>query len=243
MTISLSAQGLRAILLDIEGTTTPMAFVHDVLFPFARAHVSGFLRRRGDTASVRRAVARLEEECAADQAAGAAPPALVLDYVYWLMDRDRKSTGLKALQGLVWQEGFEAGTLRGRVYPDVPPALARWSTRGFEVDIYSSGSVLAQRLLFGTTPVGDLTTFLTRYFDTQIGPKGDPDSYRRIAGEIDMEPAAILFVSDVETELDAAHGAGLHTALCVRSDTDAEAGAEPRATAHAVVRTFDDILD
>jgi enolase-phosphatase E1 len=146
---------------------------------------------------------------------------------------------------LIWQEGFDAGTLRGRVYPDVPPALARWSTRGFEVDIYSSGSVLAQRLLFGTTPVGDLTTFLTRYFDTHVGPKRDPDSYRRIADEIGVRPSAILFVSDVEAELDAANTAGLRTALCVRSEADADADhdAVTRATAHAVVRTFDDIVD
>ena len=127
------------------------------------------------------------------------PPARVwsCDYVHWLMDRDRKSPGLKALQGLIWQDGYESGELRGQVYPDVPPAFERWRARGIDVYIYSSGSVLAQQLLFGSTEAGDLTTFLNGYFDTAVGPKTSPDSYGVIAARMHVPPPEMLFVSDV----------------------------------------------
>ncbi|OFV90150.1 MAG: 2,3-diketo-5-methylthio-1-phosphopentane phosphatase [Acidobacteria bacterium RIFCSPLOWO2_12_FULL_65_11] len=237
MTVSLSALHARAIVLDIEGTTTPVDFVYQVLFPFARAHVAKYLERREHSVACRDAVALLREEQAVDLSGGDAPPEPIVDFVHWLMDRDRKSRGLKALQGLIWQDGYRSGELRGQVYPDVPPALARWQARGLATYIYSSGSVLAQQLIFGSTAAGDLTQYLRGYFDTGVGPKTSTDSYCRIAESIGVPQPEILFVSDVFAELDAARAADLRTALCVRAD-----GNVP-ASAHPVVRSFDDIID
>jgi enolase-phosphatase E1 len=151
------------------------------------------------------------------------------------MDRDRKSTGLKALQGRVWEEAFHAGTLRGMVYPDIPPAFRRWRAQGREIAIFSSGSVRAQQLLFASAPPGDLAGFLRGYFDTTVGPKREAASYRRIAEALALPPEQVLFVSDVAAELDAARAAGLHTVLCVRE------GPLPDASPHPAVDTFDDV--
>src|SRR5262245_11971395 len=157
------------------------------------------------------------------------------------MDCDRKSPGLKALQGLIWQEGYESGELRGQVYPDVPPAFNRWRQDGLEIYIYSSGSVLAQQLLFASTEAGDLTKFLSGYFDTAVGPKVSPDSYVTIANQVQIAPPEILFVSDVAHELDAARTYRLRTALCVRS-SELPSTPESQSELHPVVRTFDEIV-
>ena len=130
-------------------------------------------------------------------------------YVEWLMDRDRKSPGLKLLQGRIWEGGYRAGVLKGEVFSDVPPALQRWRDAGLDVAIYSSGSELAQRLIFGSTAYGDLTRFISRFFDTAVGAKGAPASYRRIAAELGRAPDRLLFISDVTTELDAASAGGM----------------------------------
>jgi len=134
------------------------------------------------------------------------------------MDRDRKSTGLKALQGRIWEDGYRAGELRGKgaVYPDVRPALERWHAAGRTIAIFSSGSILAQRSLFANTTAGDLSPFLSGYFDTTTGPKREAGSYRRIAAALRQPPNAVLFVSDVSAELDAARATAMRTALCVR---------------------------
>jgi enolase-phosphatase E1 len=236
VTVTLSASGIRAVVLDIEGTTTPIAFVYDVLFPFARTHAREWLAREAHAERGREAVALLADEQRADAARGESPPESMSGYVGWLMDRDRKSRGLKALQGLVWQEGYLSGELRGQVYADVPPALERWRRDGLAIYIYSSGSVFAQQQLFQTTEAGDLTARLDGYFDTAVGPKTSAESYRAITASIGVAPAHTLFVSDVAAELDAAHEAGFHTALCVR-------GAAPAAgyCPHPIVHTFDDI--
>jgi enolase-phosphatase E1 len=155
------------------------------------------------------------------------------------MDRDKKSPGLKALQGLVWQDGYKSGELRGQVYSDVLPAFERWRRRGLGIYIYSSGSVLAQQLLFGSTNAGDLTPFLSGYFDTAIGPKVSAESYGVIAQGIHIPPPQILFVSDVGQELDAARTGGLRTALCVRGNGEVP----PGSALYPVIRTFDEILD
>jgi enolase-phosphatase E1 len=235
------ARGVRAFLLDIEGTTTPVAFVYDVLFPFARRELPGYLRAHAGDPQVRSALRDLREEHGRDLAGGTSPPPWpaghdlepALAYLAWLMQADRKSTALKALQGLVWQEGFRRGELSGQVYPDVPPALARWRRQGRTACIYSSGSVLAQRLIFSRTDAGDLTPLLDGYFDTTTGPKKEPDSYRRIAAEMGVAPAELLFVSDSGDEVDAALGAGLRAALCARD------GGTPQPTRAPVVRSFD----
>jgi enolase-phosphatase E1 len=247
--VSLSALPARALLLDIEGTTTPVEFVYQTLFPYARAHAAEYLARNQDSADCRKVVALLRREKETDVAQDFSPakesavaqdfsPADILEYVFSLMDRDKKSPGLKALQGLIWHDGYESGELRGQVYPDVPPAFKRWRARGLDVHIYSSGSVLAQQLLFGSTDAGDLTRFLKGYFDTAVGPKTSPDSYRLISEQIPVAPEDMLFVSDVVQELDAARTGGMCTALCVRG-TDVPSG----SGSHSVIRSFDEIVD
>ncbi len=237
----------QVVLLDIEGTTTPIAFVYDVLFPFARAHVGEFLDRQGDRDDITSILQTLAEEWDVDRSGGQNPPpwsdgpaegprTSVVDYVLWLMDRDRKSTGLKALQGEVWRQGYERGELVSQVYPDVVPALRRWCANGHRPAIFSSGSAAAQRLLFGHTSAGDVTMLVSGYFDTTIGPKGEPSSYQAIALAIGCRPRRMLFVSDVAGELDAARAAGLRTRLCVRPGNPTQAPHD-----HLVVRAFDEI--
>jgi enolase-phosphatase E1 len=231
--------GIRALLLDVEGTTTPIEFVTGVLFPYARAGLQAYLQEHAEEPSVRAHLEALREEHARDQRGGAGPPPWreaidsAVAYAHFLMDRDRKSTPLKALQGEVWQRGFRSGALRGEVYPDVPPALERWQRQGRKVAIFSSGSVLAQALLFGNTSAGDLTPRLFAHFDTTTGAKREAASYARIAQALGCGPEAVLFISDVAAELDAARQAGMHTALCVRG------GEAVAPSPHPVVHTFD----
>lgn len=223
----------RGILLDIEGTTTPISFVYEVLFPFARRHLAEFLADTNATLDT------LKTEHAADTSTGLNPPAWSekpVEYITWLMDCDRKSTGLKQLQGRIWQRGYEAGKLKGVVFPDVPPALHRWRENNVDVRIYSSGSVLAQRLLFAFSEAGDLTPTLTGYFDTTTGPKTEPESYRRIANEFDLAPPDITFISDVTRELDAARVAGMKTILFVRPGNASQA-----ANGHLIFGSFDEV--
>jgi enolase-phosphatase E1 len=207
---------VRGILLDIEGTTTPIAFVHDVLFPYARDHVREFLLVNGDKEEVQADIALLHNEHAEDAGKDRNPPPLVADYVEWLIAADRKSTGLKSLQGKIWRQGYQDGTLKSQVFADVAPAFERWHARGLSINIFSSGSVLAQKLLFAHTDAGDLTQFIDDYFDTNVGKKGEAESYRRIAEKIKLPAAEILFVSDVIDELNAAHEAGMKVLLSIR---------------------------
>jgi enolase-phosphatase E1 len=192
----------------------------------------------------------LRDEYDEDVRSGAGPPewpanphsvekAAIVAYLEWLMDRDRKSPGLKLLQGMIWKDGYRVGSLRGQVFPDVPRALARWREHEMDVRIFSSGSVLAQRLLFETTPSADLTKLLNGYFDTGTGPKTASASYHRIAAEIDRPPIECLFVSDVVAELDAAQAAGMQTLLSIRP------GNAPQAAAHnhGTIRSFDEIVE
>lgn len=214
----------RAILLDIEGTTTPIAFVHEVLFSFARTHAREFLTTNINSAEVRADVALLRKEHAEDVNKGHQPPALdeallvdsLATYVEWLIERDRKSTGLKSLQGKIWRQGYVDGSLKSQIYEDVAPALERWRAQGFSINIFSSGSVLAQQLLFAHTEAGDLTRFIDNYFDTNVGKKGEAESYRRIAEALRLRPDEVLFISDVVAELDAATEAGMQTLLSIR---------------------------
>lgn len=201
--------------------------------------MSGFLQRHWNDPEVRADVAQLEAEHAAETSQPVPPPwgddaAAVAAYSQWLMDRDRKSTGLKSLQGKIWEEGYRAGDLRGEVYPDVPPALERWQRQGIDIAIFSSGSIRAQRSLFTSTAAGDLTRFIRAYFDTTTGPKTAPQSYTRIAAALERSPSEVLFLSDIGAELDAARTAGMRTALCVRTP-----GSAPSTGAHPVVHSFD----
>jgi enolase-phosphatase E1 len=215
--------GVRALLLDIEGTTTPRAFVFDILFPFARAHLDEWLNT--PVPSQRALLERLHDEHRNDRTRGEHAPPWSGDaydrpsaaaYLAWLMDRDRKSPALKAIQGEIWDRGYDDARLRGEVFADVPGALARWTAGGLRVYIFSSGSVRAQRRLFETTGAGDLTSFISGYFDTAIGSKADAESYRAIAHALPLEPEALVFFSDVTAELDAARLAGLETVFVHR---------------------------
>jgi enolase-phosphatase E1 len=225
------------ILLDIEGTTTPLAFVTETLFPYARLHLPRFLEQQGGTPECRQAVTELRAEYDADRAAGdAVPDWSPRAYLAWLMERDRKSPALKDLQGRVWEEGYRNGTLVGQVFADVPRALADWREAGVPVGIYSSGSVRAQQWLFRRSNAGDLTPLLSWHFDTGVGAKRDAASYAHIAAGVNLAPAEILFVSDVAAELDAARAAGLRTALVVRP------GNPPQPdTGHRVIHSFDEL--
>jgi enolase-phosphatase E1 len=235
---------VRAIILDIEGTTTPIAFVTGTLFPYARRHLPAYIDAHwtacGDV------IERLRAERQQEQAEGVPPwsvesrearRASVIAFVEWLMDRDRKSPALKELQGRIWEDGYRRGELIGEVFPDVPGALERWHRAGIPVGIFSSGSVLAQQLLFRHSSAGDLTRFLRWHFDTGIGAKGEPESYTRIVSEVGAMSPEILFVSDVVRELDAARTAGMQTRL-----SDRPGNAVQPANDHPVIRTFADIL-
>jgi enolase-phosphatase E1 len=234
--------GVRCILLDIEGTTTPIAFVHDVLFSFARAHASEFLKNNMGSDEVRSDVSMLYEDHALDVVNDYDPPPLteeiesLAEYVGWLIDKDRKSTGLKSLQGKIWRQGYADGSLKSQVFEDVAPALERWRAAGLRVSIFSSGSVLAQQLLFAHTNAGDLTRYIDRYFDTKTGKKGEAESYRRIAAEMSLEPSEVVFISDVVDELDAAEAAGMKTMLSVRLGNPVQV-----ATHHQTIDNFDDL--
>lgn len=230
----------RAILLDIEGTTTPIAFVHDVLFTYARTHARDYLAHHANDTGIDTDIAQLRAEHAreTDQ-----PPPLtddldsIANYVNWLIDRDRKSTGLKSLQGKIWREGYEAGTLKSQVFSDVRPAFERWRKAGLQIGIFSSGSALAQQLLFAHTEDGDLTPFISAYFDTTVGGKGDAESYRRIAEQLNLPANGILFVSDVTKELTAASGAAMNTRLSIRPGNQPQ----PDAERFQIIHTFDEL--
>ncbi len=239
---------IECILLDIEGTTTPIDYVYKILFPYARARVDVYLDKHASTEEVRAIIAALSEEQAADARNALEPPVLSDDspeaklrsikaYVHWLMDRDRKSTPLKSLQGMIWESGYQSGEIRSQVFDDVPPNFRRWHDLDKTVCIFSSGSVLAQKLLFAHTTAGDLTKFIRDYFDTRIGSKTDMESYRHIAGALGITPAAIIFVSDVSAELDAARRAGMQTLLCMRPGNRPQ----PATSTHEVIKNFDAI--
>lgn len=243
MTVRLGARGVGCVLLDIEGTTTPISFVHDVLFRFARQHLESYLRDERNSAALRDIVYRLRAEHTEDVARGESPPPYEdgigwpLAYLRWLMDRDRKSPALKQLQGLIWERGYQAGELRGQVFPEVSSAIRTWRASGIDVAIYSSGSELAQRRLFESIEDGDLTPFITAFFDTAVGPKQSAESYANIARALGRDPAGILFVSDVTAELAAARAAGMQVLLSIRPGN----GAQPEAGHFEGVKTFEEI--
>jgi len=210
-----------AVLTDIEGTTTSIAFVKDRLFPFAEAALDEFLRDHGTEPEV---AAILDEVRAA--APGQAPVAALRAW----MAADAKVTPLKALQGLIWRQGYLDGRLKGHLWPDVAPCLRAWAGGGVRLAVYSSGSVEAQRLLFGHSEAGDLTSLFTGFFDTRVGTKREAPSYAAIAAALSLPPGEILFLSDVAEELDAAAAAGLRTCQLVRAaDGTRGSGRHPQA--------------
>ncbi|WP_294329875.1 acireductone synthase [uncultured Sphingomonas sp.] len=197
----------KAVLLDIEGTTSSIAFVAEVLFPYAAKHLAAYVANHSEE------VAPILAEVPGDDK--------VATLLEWIAE-DRKATPLKTLQGLVWAQGYADGTLKGHVYPDTPEALHRWYTAGVSIYIYSSGSIAAQKLIFGHSVAGDLTPMLSGYFDTTTGPKREVESYTKIAAAIACETKEILFVSDMQPEVDAARAAGLGALLIDRTGGPAD---------------------
>lgn len=238
---------VRVLLLDIEGTTTPIDFVHTTLFKYASDNVEEFLNRNLELPEIKEIVASLHEQQKIDVKNGSGPPEWpdseddnvlnISRYCKWLISRDSKLGALKSLQGRIWEDGFKSGSLNGEVYADVPEALHRWSRQGRKICIYSSGSALAQRLIFQTTGQGDLTRYISGYFDTSVGHKRDEKSYDNISKELAVPPEQLLFLSDVVEELDAAEKAGMKTILLIRGGN-----AEQPKNGHLALEDFNDIF-
>jgi enolase-phosphatase E1 len=214
---------IRYVLMDIEGTTTPITFVHEVLFPYSARHLPAFISARAQDPTVRRCLDDVAATVQQEEGRRIDDAQAVAQLLAWIT-QDRKHPALKTLQGLVWRHGYESGAYTAQVYPEVPGCLRAWKDRGLTLGIYSSGSVDAQILLFRHTQDGDLTSLLSQYFDTAVGPKREAASYRRIVQDLQQPAAAVLFLSDIPEELDAARAAGLATLQIVRPGTVAGTG-------------------
>jgi enolase-phosphatase E1 len=221
----------RVVLTDIEGTTTAIAFVKETLFPFAAEALDGFLAAHGGEAEVASILAEVRAA-----APGREPAEALRDW----MAADAKVTPLKALQGLIWRQGYADGRLRGHLWPDVPPCLRAWAAGGVRLAVYSSGSEAAQRLIFGHSVAGDLVPLFSAFFDTRVGGKRERESYAAIAAALGLAPGEVLFLSDIAEELDAAAAAGMRGCQLVRpEDGTAGAGRHPEAPDFpAVARRF-----
>lgn len=230
--MGVSVTGVRAVVTDIEGTTSSIAFVKDVLFPYARAHLPRYIDAHRHAPEVEHWLDATAREAGIDDPHSRR----VIDTLLRWIDEDRKATPLKALEGMVWQAGYEDGDYRAHVYPEVPGRLRAWRAQGLQLYVYSSGSVAAQKLFFGHTEAGDLTGLFTGWFDTEIGGKRERGSYLRIAATLGLVPPVIVFLSDIAAELDAARGAGMQTVQLCRPPTHCA-----HAATHACVTDFDAI--
>ncbi len=201
----------RVILTDIEGTTSSISFVKNVLFPYARKALPGFVVEHGQQPQVRRWL-----DAVAIEIGGACQDSLIAETLQGWIDQDRKHTALKALQGMIWETGYRNGDFKAHLYPEVAAVLKGWHAAGLPLYVYSSGSVPSQKLFFGFSEGGDLTPLVSGWFDTEIGGKREADSYRRIVASIGVPANVVLFLSDVVEELDAAREAGLQTRLLDR---------------------------
>lgn len=216
---------IRAILTDIEGTTSSIRFVKEVLFPYAAEQMGAFLEHHWDDPAVAEQLADARQQ--SGQALKTPDQAATLMRA-WIAE-DRKATPLKTLQGMIWESGYRNGDYQAHLYPDAARRLRDWHDQGFPLYVYSSGSVAAQKLFFGYSEAGDLTPLFQGYFDTTSGGKKEAASYRRISDAMGLPGNEILFLSDVEAELDAARDAGLQTVLLDREDALPD-GAHPRVT-------------
>lgn len=228
-----SFSNVHVVLMDVEGTTTSIEFVHKTLFPYAAAHMADFIANHQTKPAVADCLAETRTTVAAEtgQDPNAVDPVTAL--LGWI-DDDRKHPALKRLQGMVWEDGYRTGGFQAPLYADVLPCLRKWHAAGKTLAIYSSGSVKAQKLLFAHTEFGDVTDVLSHYFDTGVGHKREASSYAAIAGELETAAAAILFLSDVPAELDAAKASGLQTVHVVRP------GTQP-GTDHPIIASFDEL--
>ena len=223
----------RAILTDIEGTTSSISFVKDVLFPYARRALPGFVKAHGDEPAVRKWL-----DAVAAENGGVCRDEMIVEVLQGWIDQDRKHTALKALQGMIWANGYGNADFTAHVYPDAVPALRAWHADDLSLHVYSSGSVPAQRLFFGHSDAGDLTGLFSSWFDTEVGGKREAESYRRIAAAIGHSAGEILFLSDVVEELDAAREAGLDTVLVDRIEDYPQPRTGDAANGHRRVESF-----
>jgi enolase-phosphatase E1 len=223
---------IQAILTDIEGTTSSISFVKDVLFPYARERLPAFITTHADKPEVQHWL----HEAAKEAGLVSATQQEIIELLIGWIDADRKSTALKALQGMIWEAGYTDGEYRAHVYAEVPARMREWRDAGKRLYVYSSGSVPAQKLLFAHTEAGDLTPLISGYFDTETGPKRAAESYRLIASAIGAPVSEILFLSDIVEELDAARAAGMQTILLARSPSRC-----PAEATHRCVADFDAI--
>jgi enolase-phosphatase E1 len=219
---------IKAIVTDIEGTTSSLSFVKDVLFPYARANLAGYVRDNADEPQVKTLLEDTCKEVGTELDTGQ----LIAQLIQWI-DEDKKVTPLKSLQGLIWEAGYLKGDFKGHVYPDAAENLRAWKAKGLDLYIYSSGSVYAQKLLFAHTAYGDLTPLFSGYFDTHTGGKKEQESYCKIAKQLGIPAVQILFLSDIKEELDAAKAAGFRTFWLTRDSTP-----DPQAE-HKQVNSFD----
>lgn len=229
------------ILTDIEGTTSSISFVKDVLFPYARRALPGFVRARGQEPEVRRWLDAVATEHADVKPGAVCSDDTIVEILQGMIDEDRKHTALKALQGMIWLDGYREADFTAHIYPDAAAQLRAWHEAGIPLAVYSSGSVPAQKLFFGHTDAGDLTALFGAWFDTEVGHKRAADSYREIARRLERAPSDILFLSDVVEELDAAREAGLRTALIDRREDYPEPRTGEAAHGHRRVERFDRI--
>lgn len=227
----------RVILTDIEGTTSSISFVRNVLFPHARRALPGFVAAHGADPQVRRWL-----DAVASEIGGSAGDVQVVETLQAWIDQDRKHTALKALQGMIWDAGYRNGDYTAHFYPDVAAVLKGWHAAGLPLYVYSSGSVAAQKQFFGFSDAGDLTALVSGWFDTEIGGKREAGSYRRIVASIGVPSAAVLFLSDVVEELDAAREAGLQTRLLDRLDDYPLPRSGEATHGHARVENFQQIV-
>ena len=227
---------MTTVLTDIEGTTSSIAFVKDVLFPYARRALPGFVREHGSDPEVRRWL-----DMVATEHGAMCDDAMVVETLQGWIDEDRKHTALKALQGLVWREGYVRGDLKADIYPHAVDGLRRWHGAGHRLAVYSSGSVPAQKLLFAHTEAGDLSTLFDAFFDTEVGHKREAGSYATIARELGCDPGEVVFLSDVVAELDAARQAGMQTVLLDRLADYPLPRDEVDANGHQRAETFNTI--
>ncbi|MGZ5580579.1 MAG: acireductone synthase [Methylobacter sp.] len=221
---------IKAIVTDIEGTTSSILFVKDVLFPYARANLTDYVRRHADDPQVK----TLLDDVCKEAGAELSVEQIIAQLIQWI-DEDKKATPLKSLQGLIWEAGYRQGDFKGHLYADAAAKLKAWKNEGLDLYIYSSGSVYAQKLLFGHTEYGDLTPLFSGYFDTHIGGKKEKQSYDNIAGQLAIPANQLLFLSDIKEELDAAKAAGFQTVWLVR-----DCAPDPQAE-HRQVDSFDRI--
>lgn len=211
---------VKYILTDIEGTTTSIKFVYETLFPYFREHISE-LKELTYLEEVQKVFKKTVELAESLEDKKLRSTDDVIEILLKWSNEDRKITPLKTVQGILWEKGYKSGEIKGHVYQDVAPELKKWKKNGLKIGVFSSGSIAAQKLIFGYSEAGDLTPYFSNYFDTTTGGKRERETYQKISVELDLDPSEILFLSDIVEELEAADNAGFQTIQLVRNETTA----------------------